>query len=137
MDNFDGRKNDRAGVAAKAGVTGETRTMVYRMVASRNTDGMTSRELEALPSLTHHGAVSAALTGLAKRGLLVRLQAQRDGYSIYVLPTKVNRRKFHSPANGINVDRDELTLLLRCARAVTSEQKEIIERLERRVGVTA
>jgi DNA-binding MarR family transcriptional regulator len=130
--------NSRSSAAAKAGVTGATTSLVYRYISSRGNDGMTSRELEALPNLPHHGAVSSALTSLNKRGVLARLRSQRDGYSVYVLSTKVNRRKVHTPANGVNINQADLVLLLTSVKSsLTPEQREVVERVTKRVRIPA
>ena len=73
------------------GKTSENQQRTLDELARVATRGLTWRDLSACTGW-HHGTASGALSVLHKAGRIDRLEEQRDGCHLYVLPEHVNNR---------------------------------------------
>ena len=83
---------DRAKREDSNGTTGKRQRQALESLQLVKFIGVTWRDLSEHYGL-HHGQASSVLSGLHKRGLIVRLTQLREKCSIYVLPEFVNGRE--------------------------------------------
>jgi hypothetical protein len=74
------------------GITGKRQAQVFALLATRNTQGMTVKEVEDALSIGH-GPASSALTHLHRADRVARLQERRVGQQVYVLKGYVEDRE--------------------------------------------
>jgi hypothetical protein len=74
------------------GITGKRQAQVFALLATRNTEGMTVKEVEDALSLGH-GPASSALTHLHRADRVARLQERRMNQQVYVLKGYVEDRE--------------------------------------------